>query len=268
MENVELTLGKGGTLKEHVNFKDEDLGRERHFILDYSEDGGPCYKEVTSDSNTTPTEHKARNIGLRTTQDFINYVRDYIDASTALVLYNEERAMAFFNEVNREERAEVNFGLSLEYRKLLGEDGHKVCTQKDLISTLLTFKDAVASPEGIISKLSMVKVLKDAEVEGSIDPDNIKISYKSGGGKQVMDLSKNLILRIPVIEGSSHTYDIDVELDVDGEPGTPIEFELTNHAHERTVKTAVEQEGADIRDALTDEATDTINYNVYFGSNR
>ncbi len=261
-EKLEVNLGSRGTLAEHVSFEDKDLERERHFMLKGTE-----YEEVTSGSATTPTEHNVRDISLRTTQDFIAYAKKYIDAKSALVLYNEERAVAFFDEVNREERATVNFGLSLEYRKLLGENGSKVCTQKDLVSTLLTFKDAVASPEGIITKLSMVKVLKDATVEGTIDEDNIKVSYQSGGGKQVMDIPKNMVLRIPVIEGSSHTYNIEVELDVDGEPGTAIVFELTNHAHERTVKTAVEQEGADIREALTDDGdSDVSDYNVYFGA--
>ena len=91
--------------------------------------------------------------------------------------------------------------------------------------------------------------------------------YEAGGSKQVLDIPKNLTLNIPVIEGSSHVYMIDVELDVDGDPGGPITFELINHAHERTVKTAVEQEGADIREALTTEGEVDKNYNVFFGAN-
>lgn len=259
-EKLEVNLGARGTLAEHISFDDKDLGRERHFMLKGNE-----FEEVTSGSCTMPSQHHVRNIDLRTTQDFIAYVKEYMSASTALVLYDEVGAMAFFDDVNREESAEVKFGLSLEYRKLIGIEGNQVCKQKDLISTLLTFKDAVASPEGMIGKLSMVKVLKDAKVEGTIDPDNIKVSYESGGGKQVMDIPKHMVFRIPVIEGSSHVYEIEVELDVDGDPGEPIMFEITNHAHERTVKAAVEQEGSDIRTALT---TAESTFNVYFGASR
>lgn len=238
----------------HISFNDEAEGQVRNFMRD-----GGTYEEVTVARATPPVQHHPVNVDLDTTESLIKYVDDHMDKDKALIVFNSVEVVAFRNHVNREEKAAHSFGMSLEYKTLLGVGGSKDFSQKQLFTALSAIlQDVTITPPEMLANISLIKVSKDVSFEGDIDPDSIKARFTNAGGEQVTDIPRFFTANIPIFDGSDYMEVVRVDIDVDTD-GSRIQFTLTNHRHDQTIQNVVDYEGEQLVEKLP-------GFNIYMGS--
>lgn len=236
--------------EEHFKFTDEETEKERRFVR-VSEFG---YKEITSASETPPTSHEARTYDVENNDSFVSYIKRHMEADLALISLEASGAMAYFNEKNRKEWVRRKFTLSLEYKKILGAEGSRGFSQKDLLTVIETFPE-VFGDDAIAGNIMLINIKKDVEIESNLDPNNYTFVYKEKTGEQTACLHRFLDLTLPVFEGSNVTHKVKAEFEFKAptEEGEKFTFTLTNHGHERTIREATEAEIAELKDDLNSD---------------
>lgn len=161
----------------------------------------------------------------------------------------------FFEEDNRQEVIELPLSRSLELKVFLGQQGIlREFTQRDLVKALETFPDCLPDHNGLHAKIEHLKMDSVVNFESNVDPHSIVYTYTEKSGTQTAKLPKVINLKVPYYEGSDHTVEIAVDLDIKkptAEGEVPI-FILSDPRHSKTHRDALDEERSIVETGLKD----------------